>query len=841
MRKPNILFIGALCAMIILINAEPNEERTDNVEEPAVQKIHVLQPGEKEYLSPNLIGVQNIAITNIPVTLNFINIIDAYREVVDGVRYEVVLNAVNTTDNNTEIVCRIVVLEKPWLTTLWGDKVRLLKESNCTNEELQPDSFRDSKALEEKYETNAIFSGNRNELTPNDMSNLESQIIGSSNNPQLTKQRAANPLPSTTESIVSTTEHVTESIENAEQTNSNPIQLEANGDEGSSDKLEPVVSSSSESTTTEKIPELNDNEKKWLDDFLSIGAYNFETSLENKNLQNTNSEAQESDKKDGLVGGPKQFDADEIKANQEILSKSLDKIKSGDAPPYVIDKCLSGSSQVVAGTLVKLDCQMVHKETGEKDRCLMSLWSRPWLKEDGYEVTFECKNAPKSVHRHSRSTDEKPRSVKLTGNAKPLKEFELKEQEGRVSQSLAKLASGDGPSYSISKVFSGTKQTVAGSLVKLYAELIDGSTGAKENCTVSLWSRPWIPIDGYEVTFECKDKQKIVHRHSRSIEYAEKKTNKKSSRSLDKVEHLFQKFQTQYKRQYQNTMERQMRLRIFKHNLKLIHDLNKNELGSAKYGITEFADMTTTEYRDRTGLLSRAESNSVRSPAKIPDVELPKEFDWREKGAISKVKNQGSCGSCWAFSVTGNIEGLHAVRTGNLEEYSEQELLDCDTIDSACNGGLPDNAYKAIENIGGLELESQYPYEAKKKQCHYNSTLTRVKISGAVDLPKNETEMAKFLIANGPISIGINANAMQFYRGGVSHPWKMLCSKKNLDHGVLIVGYGVSEYPTFKKTLPYWIVKNSWGPKWGEQGYYRVYRGDNTCGVSEMATSAVLA
>lgn len=156
--------------------------------------------------------------------------------------------------------------------------------------------------------------------------------------------------------------------------------------------------------------------------------------------------------------------------------------------------------------------------------------------------------------------------------------------------------------------------------------------------------------------------------------------------------------------------------------------------------------------------------NELRNPiADIPDIDLPEEFDWTEKGAVTSVKNQGNCGSCWSFSVTGNIEGLHAIKTGKLEAYSEQELLDCDTTDNACNGGFMDDAFKAIEKIGGLELEEEYPYKAKKqKKCQFNSTMIHVKVKGVVDMPKgDEVAIQKYLVANGPISIGINAAAMQ--------------------------------------------------------------------------------
>ncbi|KAL1116342.1 hypothetical protein AAG570_005837 [Ranatra chinensis] len=263
------------------------------------------------------------------------------------------------------------------------------------------------------------------------------------------------------------------------------------------------------------------------------------------------------------------------------------------------------------------------------------------------------------------------------------------------------------------------------------------------------------------------------------------------------------------------------RFLIFKGNMRKIEYLQRTEQGTGVYGPTIFADLTREEFKKHyLGLRPPKEGYMRPKPiARIPDVQLPVEFDWREHKAVTEIKNQGLCGSCWAFSVIGNIEGQWAIKNKQLLSLSEQELVDCDKYDSGCNGGWFDSAFRAIEELGGVETEMDYPYDGDKETCRFNSSEARVKISSSVNISSDETDMAKWLYTNGPITVAINANAMQFYIGGVSHPLKFLCNPSidALDHGVLIVGYGVHNYPIYHKTLPYWIVKNSWGENWGLQ------------------------
>ncbi|KAM0724425.1 Cathepsin F [Formica fusca] len=425
-----------------------------------------------------------------------------------------------------------------------------------------------------------------------------------------------------------------------------------------------------------------------------------------------------------------------------------------------------------------------------------------------------------------------------------------------VDKALRKISEeSDSPNEPfIVEISEASTQVVAGTLYKIKVKLSTSNCpkGTKDNCQlqagsevkeclITVWSRPWIDQGSPEITITCPPSP--TSRRKRSLHGVNYSPKMLQIAEEVRIEQKFNKFVATYNRTYSTPEERNLRFRIFRENLDIIQLLRKTEQGTAYYDVNMFADISREEFRSRyLGLRPdlRSENDIPLPKAEIPDIELPPKFDWREKGVVTSVKDQGMCGSCWAFSVTGNVEGQYALKHGQLLSLSEQELVDCDDLDEGCSGGLPDNAYRAIEKLGGLELESDYPYEAENEKCHFKRNLAKVQLASAVNVTSDETQMAQWLVQNGPISIGINANAMQFYVGGVSHPFKFLCNPKNLDHGVLIVGYGTSEYPLFHKKLPYWIIKNSWGKHWGEQGYYRVYRGDGTCGLNTMATSAVV-
>ncbi|KAL8143818.1 hypothetical protein V2J09_016850 [Rumex salicifolius] len=310
--------------------------------------------------------------------------------------------------------------------------------------------------------------------------------------------------------------------------------------------------------------------------------------------------------------------------------------------------------------------------------------------------------------------------------------------------------------------------------------------------------------------------------------------------------HHFSLFKKKFGKTYASQEEHDYRFSVFKANIRRARSHQLLD-PSATHGVTQFSDLTKSEFKKKfLGIRSRLRLPSDASEAPIlPTEDLPVDFDWREKGAVTPVKNQGSCGSCWSFSTTGALEGAHYLATGKLESLSEQQLVDCDhecdpeeegACDSGCNGGLMNSAFEYIYKNGGLMREEDYPYTGTDRgSCNFDKSKIVASVANFSVISLDEEQIAANLVKNGPLAVAINAVFMQTYVGGVSCPY--VCSKR-LDHGVLLVGYGSSGYsPARMKEKPYWIIKNSWGESWGEGGFYKICRGRNVCGVDSMVST----
>lgn len=278
------------------------------------------------------------------------------------------------------------------------------------------------------------------------------------------------------------------------------------------------------------------------------------------------------------------------------------------------------------------------------------------------------------------------------------------------------------------------------------------------------------------------------------------------------------------------------RFAIFKDNLQKIREHNAAN-NTWTMAMNEFGAMTQEEFGASMigfGGVQKAWATKTFTGANTVAAAT---IDWTTKGVVTPVKNQGQCGSCWAFSTTGSLEGAHAIKTGNLVSLSEQMLVDCDTqYDNGCGGGRMDNAFSWIKENGGLCTEDDYSYTARdgkcKKSCEVVEETAPVQWT---DVAHNEQAMAKAL-TNGPVSIAIEADqsAFQFYSGGV---FTGRCGTQ-LDHGVLAVGYGVLDGKA------YWKVKNSWGASWGMDGYILLEKGKHQqggqCGILLSASYPTL-
>jgi len=280
---------------------------------------------------------------------------------------------------------------------------------------------------------------------------------------------------------------------------------------------------------------------------------------------------------------------------------------------------------------------------------------------------------------------------------------------------------------------------------------------------------------------------------------------------------------------YSTQDEHDMRYEIFNFNMRKAAIHNSENHGFTM-GVTRFADWTEKEFLDYVGSTQMSHVAGEPFDASVYEVNADK-VDWVANGAVTGVKDQGQCGSCWAFSTTGSLEGQNQIKNKALVSFSEQELVDCskDEGNLGCNGGLMDYGFDYVK-AKGICKEADYPYTAADGTCATTCTPALKTISGYVDV-KSEDDLETAVSNVGPVSVAVDANVKwQLYSSGIMS--KELCNPKKLDHGVLAVGYDNSEMS--------WKVKNSWGASWGEKGYVRLAKGSDTCGIAQQPSYPTL-
>lgn len=297
-------------------------------------------------------------------------------------------------------------------------------------------------------------------------------------------------------------------------------------------------------------------------------------------------------------------------------------------------------------------------------------------------------------------------------------------------------------------------------------------------------------------------------------------------------------------RRLYGTNEEEWRRAVWEKNMRMIQ-LHNGEYSNGKHGFTmemnAFGDMTNEEFRQLVNGYRHQKHRKGRVFQEPLMLQIPKAVDWREKGCVTPVKNQGQCGSCWAFSASGCLEGQMFLKTGKLVSLSEQNLVDCshDQGNQGCNGGLMDFAFQYIKDNGGLDSEESYPYEAKDGSCKYRAEFAVANDTGYVDIPQKEKALMKAVATVGPISVAMDAShpSLQFYSSGIYY--EPNCSSQELDHGVLVVGYGFEGTDSNKDK--FWLVKNSWGREWGMDGYIKIAKDrNNHCGIATAASYPIV-